>query len=166
MIRMSPERAGFPGPPGEKLWCVTMPPAELLGCEATAGDRAAMVRLVAAPAPLLLVTTAGCEPAGASTGTCAVIEVGDTKRIAAFLPPMVSFEPSNEDGSVLPRQPLRSSVTFARVVPDILMRPPGADAGPSAALPLREPAGRAGFARGSCALTPPPGFTVVCRFTE
>src|SRR5260370_37648234 len=165
MIRMSPERAGLPGPTSEKFWCVTMPPAELLGCENTAGATAAIVTFVAAPAPLLLVTTAGCEPAGASTGTCAVIEVGDTKRIAAFLPPMVSFEPSNEDGSVLPRQPLRSSATFARFVPDILMRPPGADAVPSAAVQPRETTGTAVFAGASCALITPPGFTVVCRFT-
>src|SRR5260370_2662492 len=101
MIRMSPERAGLPGPTSEKFWCVTMPPAELLGCENTAGATAAMVTLVAAPAPLLLVTTAGCDPVGASTGTCAVIEVGDTKTLAAFFPPLVTFQPSNNTATVL-----------------------------------------------------------------
>src|SRR5262249_51615497 len=74
----SPALAGASGPTSWLFWCSTMPRIEPSSDANTDGKADAMVTFTAAPGPLGLVTITGCGPAGTSTGTCALIWLGET----------------------------------------------------------------------------------------
>src|SRR5207253_1333491 len=87
------------------------------GAKKMAGAVAATVTLKETPGPTVLLTTTACGPGATSTGTWALIWLGDTKTRAALLPPTVTLVPLRDLGSTAPDQPERSLVTLTRLVP-------------------------------------------------
>src|SRR6185503_3113540 len=105
----SPARAGLADVTREKLEFFN---TAATGEKKMVGATAATVTLNVALAPLPLFTTTGCDPAGVSTGTCALICPGPTYTSGAGLPAIVTRVPLSDVGSVRPTHPFRSVATF------------------------------------------------------
>src|SRR3954454_2964115 len=110
----SPALAGLPAPTSEKS---TFFSTAATGEKKIAGAAAATVTLNDVLGPTTFFTTTACDPTGASSGTCALICVGETYRSGAAFPPIVTLVPLREFGITRPCQPFRVAATFTRFVP-------------------------------------------------